>query len=186
MGDPVLAWRSEDVEVDAVFESLSGVREIAGDDEEFAGADDLFGGGTFFAESEEKSALGDVGDLLIGMVVAGDDAALFELKASEHSLSAVDELTGDEGIELFGGEIGPAGVERFSRHRKRVSRVRKKDICRQRADVLYSDGTGYKNCAATGAMGVLRPFRRSVRQCSASVPQCSREGAEPQRSSRSK
>lgn len=158
MGDPVLARRSEDVEVDAILESFSGVREIAGDDEEFTGADNLFGGGTFFAESEEKSALGDVGDLLIGMVVAGDDAALFELKAGEHRLRTVDELTGDEGIELFGGEVGPAGVKRFSSHRKRVSRVRKKDICRQRADVLYSDGTGCKNCAVAGAMGALRPF----------------------------
>ena len=150
MRDPVLAGRGEDVEVDAVFEGLGGVREITGDDEDLAGEDDLVDGGAFFTEREEERALGDVRDLLVGMVVARDDASLFELKASEHGLRAGDKLAGEQGIELLGGDIGPAGVDSFSRHRKRVSRVGQKDICSQRADVLYIDGTGYKLCCRRG------------------------------------
>jgi hypothetical protein len=48
-GDPVLAGWGEDVEVDGVFEGLGGVRQVGGDDEDFAGTDDHVDGGALFA-----------------------------------------------------------------------------------------------------------------------------------------
>jgi len=43
-GEPVLAGWGEDVEVDGVFESFGGVGKVGGDDEKFAGVDDLVDG----------------------------------------------------------------------------------------------------------------------------------------------
>jgi hypothetical protein len=125
-GDPVLAWRGEDVEVDGVFEGLGGVGKVGGDDEDFAGADDLVDGRAFFSEGEAESALGDVGNLLVGVVVAGDDAAFFEFEASEHGLGAGNKLAGEQRVELLDGKIRPRGVEGFRGHSRRVSRVREK------------------------------------------------------------
>jgi hypothetical protein len=116
-GDPVLAGRGEEIEVDGVFESFGGVGEIAGDDEEFASAHDFVDGRSFFAKREAESADGDVGDLLVRVLVAGNDAAFLELDAREHRLFAVDELAREERVELLGGDVGPAGVEGFNGHK---------------------------------------------------------------------
>ena len=130
-GDPVLAWWGEDVEVDGVFEGFGGVGKIGGDHEDLTGTDDLVDGGTFFAKGEEEGALGDVGDLLVGVLVAGNEAAFLEHDASEHGLCAGDKLAGERGVELLGGDVGPTGVKSFSGHHKRVQRVEDKDICGQ-------------------------------------------------------
>ena len=104
---------------------------IGGDDEDLTGTDDLVDGGTFFAKGEEERALGDVGDLLVGVLVAGNEAAFLEHDASEHGLCAGDKLAGERGVELLGGDVGPTGVKSFSGHHKRVPRVEEKDICGQ-------------------------------------------------------
>jgi hypothetical protein len=70
--DPVLAGWGEDVEVDAIFEGGGRVREVAGDDEDFAGVD---GVGGAVVEVEAEGAFGDEGYLLVGVRVTGDDAA---------------------------------------------------------------------------------------------------------------
>jgi hypothetical protein len=119
-GDPILAGWGEDVEVDGVFEGLGGVGKVGGDDEDFAGADDFFYGRGFVAEEEAEGAFGDVGDLLVGVLMAGNEAAFLEDDAGEHGLLARDELAGEERVELFGRDVGPAGVERFNGHRKRI------------------------------------------------------------------
>jgi hypothetical protein len=87
--DPVLAGWGEDVEVDAVFFGGGGVGKIAGDDEDLAGVDGVRGA---VVEVEAESALGDEGDLLVGVRVAGDDAAFGQDDAGEHRLVAGDEL----------------------------------------------------------------------------------------------
>jgi hypothetical protein len=102
--DPVLAGRGEDVEVDAVFDGGGGVGKIARDDEYFAGVD---GVGGAVVEVEAESAFGDEGDLFVVMRMAGDDAALLKNNAGEHGLISVDELTGEEWIELFVFDVVP-------------------------------------------------------------------------------
>jgi hypothetical protein len=102
--DPVLAGRGEDVEVDAVFFGGGGVRKVAGDDEDFAGVD---GVGGAVVEVEAESALGDEGDLLVGVGVAGDDAAFGEDDAGEHGFFAGDEFAGEERIELLVFDVVP-------------------------------------------------------------------------------
>jgi len=96
--DPVLARRGEDVEVDGVFESFGGVREIAGDDEDFARVDDV---GDAVAQDEAKGTLEDEGELLVGVGVGGDDAAFGEDDAGEHGLCSGDELAREQGIKLL-------------------------------------------------------------------------------------
>ena len=96
--DPVLAGWGEDVEVDAVGERGGGVREVAGDDEDFAGVHGVRGA---VVEVEAEGAFGDEGDLLIVVGVAGDDAAFGEDDAGEHGFFAGDEFAGEKGIELF-------------------------------------------------------------------------------------
>jgi hypothetical protein len=102
--DPVLAGWGEDVEVDAVFDGGGGVWEVAGDDEDFAGVD---GVGGAVVEVEAESAFGDEGDLLVGVGMAGDDAALFENDAGKHGLIAVDELACEERVELLVFDVAP-------------------------------------------------------------------------------
>ena len=63
--------------------------DAAGDDEDFAGVD---GVGGAIVEVEAEGAFDDEGDLLVGVGVTGDDAALFEEDAGEHGLIAGDEL----------------------------------------------------------------------------------------------
>ena len=93
--DPILARRSEDVEVDAVGEGGGGVEDVAGDDEDLAG---VYGVGRTVVEVEAECAFGDEGDLLVGVGVAGDDAAFGEVEAGEHGLLSVDELALEEGV----------------------------------------------------------------------------------------
>jgi hypothetical protein len=103
--DPVLAGWSEDVEVDAIFLGGCGVGEIAGDDEDFASVDGVRGA---VVEVEAESAFGDEGDLLVGMGVAGNDAAFGENDAGKHRLRAGDELAGEERVELLIFDVVPA------------------------------------------------------------------------------
>ncbi len=103
--DPVLAGWGEDVEVDAIGEGGGGVGDVAGDDEDFASVD---GVGGAIVEVEAQGSFQDEADLLVGVGVAGDDAAFFEEDAGEHGLIACDELALEEGIELLGFDVGPA------------------------------------------------------------------------------
>ncbi len=74
------------------------MREVAGDDEDLAGVDGVRGA---VVEVEAESALGDEGDLLVGVRVTGDDAAFGEDDAGEHRLGASDEFAREEWIELL-------------------------------------------------------------------------------------
>lgn len=102
--DPILAGRGEDVEVDAVFFSGGGVREVAGDDEDLAGVD---GVGGAVVEVEAESAFGDEGNLLVVVGVAGNDAAFGEDNAGEHGLFTGDEFAGEERVELLVFDVVP-------------------------------------------------------------------------------
>ena len=102
--DPVLAGWGEDVEVDAVFLGGGGVGQVAGDDEDFAGVD---GVGGAVVDVEAESALGDEGDLLVVVRVAGDDAAFGQDDAGEHGLVAGDELAREKRIELLVFDVVP-------------------------------------------------------------------------------
>jgi hypothetical protein len=102
--DPVLAGWGEDVEVDAVFLGGCGVGEVAGDDEDFAG---VYGVRGAVVEVEAEGAFGDEGDLLVGVGVAGDDAAFGECDAGEHGFFAGDEFAGEERIELLVFDVVP-------------------------------------------------------------------------------
>jgi len=104
---PVLAGWGEDVEEDGVFDGVGAVGEVWGDDEGVAGVEDPLLDGAVFAEVEENCALEDAGDLLVGVGVAGGDAAGFQLDAGEHDLRSVDELAGEQGNGVFSGDFGP-------------------------------------------------------------------------------
>jgi hypothetical protein len=103
--DPVLAGRGEDVEVDGVGEGGGGVWEVAGDDEDLAGVDGVRGA---VVEVYAVGAFGDDGDLLVGVGVAGDDAAFGEDDSSEHGFFAGDEFAGEERVELLVFDVVPA------------------------------------------------------------------------------
>jgi hypothetical protein len=102
--DPVLAGWGEDVEVDGVDEGGGGVGKVAGDDEDLAGVD---GVGGAVVEVEAEGAFGDEGDLLVGVGVAGDDAAFGEDDAGEHGFFAGDEFAGEERVELLVFDVVP-------------------------------------------------------------------------------
>ena len=72
--DPVLPGRSEDVEVYGIDQGCGGVGKVAGDDKDLAGMDGVCGA---VVKVESECAFGDKGDLLVGMRVARNDAALF-------------------------------------------------------------------------------------------------------------
>ena len=93
--DPVFAGWGEDVEGQGVFEGDGGVGDASGDDEDLAGFDDA---DVAFSEVEAEGAGDDVADLLVGVGVAGDDAAFGEVEAGEHGLLSVDELALEEGV----------------------------------------------------------------------------------------
>ena len=57
--------------------------------------------------SRSGGRLGDEGDLLVGVGVAGDDAAFGEDDAGEHGLFAGDELAREERIELLVFDVVP-------------------------------------------------------------------------------
>ena len=78
--------------------------EVAGDDEDLAGVDGVRGA---VVEVEAEGALGDEGDLLVGVGVAGDDAAFGEDDAGEHRLVAGDKLAREEWIELLVFDVVP-------------------------------------------------------------------------------
>jgi len=59
-------------------------------------------------EVEAESAFGDEGDLLVGVGVAGDDAAFGKHDAGEHRFFAGDEFAGEERIELLVFDVVPA------------------------------------------------------------------------------
>jgi len=80
------------------------VGKVAGDDEDFAGVN---GVGGAIVEIEAEGAFGDEGDLFVVVGVAGDDATLLEHDASEHGLVAVDELTGEEWVQLLVFDVVP-------------------------------------------------------------------------------
>jgi hypothetical protein len=102
--DPVLAGWGEDVEVDAVFDGGGGVGKVAGDDEDLAGVDRVGGA---VVEVEAEGAFGDKSDLLVGVGVAGDDAAFGEHDAGEHGFFAGDEFAGKEWVELLVFDVVP-------------------------------------------------------------------------------
>jgi len=124
-GEPVLSGWSEDVEEDGVFDCVGAVDEVWGDDEGIAGVEDLLLDGAVFTEVEEDGALEDAGDLLVGVGVAGGDAAGFELDAGEHDLRSGDELAGEQGNGVFGGDFSPGSElvgwrRRSGRHGSRI------------------------------------------------------------------
>ncbi len=79
--------------------------EVAGDDEDLAGVDGVRGA---VVVVEAEGALGDEGDLLVGVGVAWNDAAFGEHDAGEHGLGAGDELTAEEWVELLVFDFVPA------------------------------------------------------------------------------
>jgi len=89
------------------------VREVAGDDEDFAGVNRVRGA---VVEVEAESAFGDEGDLLVGVGVARDDATFGEEDAGEHGLLASDEFAGEKRIELLVFDVVPT-VESGGGHR---------------------------------------------------------------------
>jgi hypothetical protein len=115
--DPILARRSEDVEVDGVFKGGGGVGEVGWDDKDLAGVDGV--GGTVVVV-KAKAAFEDEGQLFVDMRVAGDGAAFGEHDAGKHGLGACDELTGEERVELFGFDFAPA-MKSCSGHGKSLS-----------------------------------------------------------------
>ncbi len=110
--DPVLTGRSKDVEVYGVFECGGGVGKVGWDDKDLVGVDGV--GGTVIVV-KAKAAFEDEGQLFVDVRVAGYDAAFGEHDAGKHGLGAGDELTGEEGVELFGFDFAPA-VESCGRH----------------------------------------------------------------------
>ena len=99
-----MARWGEDIKIDAVFFRGSGVKNIPRDDEDFASVDRV---GSAIVEVEAKSALGDEGDLLVGVGVAGDDAAFGKHDAGEHRFFAGDEFAGEERVELLVFDVIP-------------------------------------------------------------------------------
>jgi hypothetical protein len=112
--DPILARWGEDVEVDAVGERGGGVRKVARNDEDFAGVDDVR---RAVVEVEAELALGDEGDLLVVVGVAGDDAAFGEDDAGEHGFFAGDEFAGEKRIELLVFDTVPVIESGFGHER---------------------------------------------------------------------
>ena len=72
--------------------------QVAGYDEDLACVDGMGGA---VVEVEAECALGDEGDLLVVVGVAGDDAAFGEDDAGEHGFFAGNEFAGEKGIELL-------------------------------------------------------------------------------------
>jgi hypothetical protein len=103
--DPVLAWGIEDVEINGVFEGEGLVRNVGRNAEDFAGMD----GDLFAFEGKFQCALEDVGDLLVVVAVKRDVRAFLEQDTRDHDSGADNELTADEGVELFYFNIGPSG-----------------------------------------------------------------------------
>ncbi len=111
VGNPVLAGWCEDVKVNSIFKSLGGVGQAAGNDQNLAFADSFLDRRILLSQQEPQGPLGDVRDLFIGVLVARNEAAFFQFQAGEHGLRTGDELAFQQGIELCGGNFGPARVK---------------------------------------------------------------------------
>jgi len=96
------------------------MRNVARNHQDFAFTDDVFDYSSVLAKQEAKGSLRDVGDLFVGMLVAWDDAAFLKFNARKHGLRPGHKLTGQQGIELRGGNVGPAGMKQFFGHLQRV------------------------------------------------------------------
>ena len=116
--DPVLAGWGEEIEVDGIDFGGCGVGQVAGDNEDLAGVDCVRGA---VVEVEAEGAFGDEGDLLVGVRVAGYDAALGEDDAGEHRLVAADELSGEERIKLLVFDVVPTVESGFGHGGKCLS-----------------------------------------------------------------
>jgi PadR family transcriptional regulator PadR len=108
-GDPVFATRGEEIGDDGIFEDVDGVGDAGGNLEGLAGAE-----GDFFAGDVEDELAGvDHGDLLVGVVVEGDVAALFEFEHGDGHAAGVNDAAEEEGGDFFEGDVIPV----VDRHR---------------------------------------------------------------------
>src|SRR5258708_29507979 len=82
--EPVGAGRSEDVEIERVFERPGFVRHVGGDAKNFAGADDYL----FAINGEFQCAFENVCELLVVVMMKPDLTAFFEEHAGYHELLA--------------------------------------------------------------------------------------------------
>ena len=76
----------------------------------------MHGLGGAVVEVKAESALGDEGDLLVVVRVAGNDTAFGEHDAGEHGFFTSDEFAGEERIELLVFDVVPT-VESGGGHR---------------------------------------------------------------------
>ncbi len=104
--DPVGSGRIEDVEVDRVFERLSLVRHIAWDCQNLTRTNHNFPA----IDPELERALENIGELLVVVTVQGNNAALFHEYASDHDVSADDEVALEERIQILDGNSVPRDV----------------------------------------------------------------------------
>src|SRR5271156_357609 len=96
--DPVFAARGEEIDVHGIFQGFGLVRDVRGDDEDFAGVD-----GCGFAIVEEKfeRAGKDERKLLAAVRMARDDAAFSDENAGERGVFAAHHLARNVRVELF-------------------------------------------------------------------------------------
>src|SRR5205807_1941802 len=81
-------------------ERLSGVRQVGWNGQHLARADiDLLR--ALFAEPEAERAFEDVGDLLVLVLVAGNDGALLQIDVRDHHPIAADHPAADALVELL-------------------------------------------------------------------------------------
>src|SRR6185437_7204082 len=79
--------------------------------------------GAFFTDGEAEDPGEDEDDLLVGVRVPGDDAALGELNAREHGLVAVHEFAREKRVELLGWDVGPGAVVEAVAHESECTSV---------------------------------------------------------------
>src|SRR5258708_4327738 len=91
--DPILAGRSEDIEIVAVFEGLGTVRHIRRNYHRLSFADD----DGLTVDLKFKRAFEDVGDLLVLVTVHRTHGALLEEDARHHGALAPNHLASDGG-----------------------------------------------------------------------------------------
>jgi hypothetical protein len=95
--DPILARRVENVEIDGVFEGVGLVGDVGRDAEDLAGADDEVFAPLVGFEEELERTLEDVADLLVMVMVHGDDGPLLEEDTGKHGSGSDHELASDMG-----------------------------------------------------------------------------------------
>ena len=101
--NPIFANRSEEVIDDAVFEEFDAVGDMGRDLDHVAGSgfDGLVG------KDELHAAGDDQRELLVEVVMFGDDGALLDLEAGDGHVGGMDMLTHHLGVHLFAGNSGP-------------------------------------------------------------------------------